>query len=113
GVYSSPADLAKWDEVLRRNVLFSEEEFREALLPVSVPGPGPEEPDGTPAAYGFGWFLNAWRGRARMWHYGETTGFRTAMHRFPMDGLTVVVLCNRSDLEASALALEAAAVCLF
>jgi len=113
GVYSSTTDLAKWDEVLRRNVLFSEEEFREALLPVSVPGPGPEEPDGTPAAYGFGWFLNPWRGRARMWHHGETTGFRTAIHRFPEDGLTVVVLCNRSDLDASALALESAAACLF
>lgn len=113
GVYSSLADLAKWDEALRRHSLLSEEEFREALLPVSVPGPGPEEPDGTPAAYGFGWFLNPWRGRARMWHYGETTGFRTAIHRFPEDGLTVVVLCNRSDLEASALALEAAAACLF
>jgi CubicO group peptidase (beta-lactamase class C family) len=113
GVYSSPADLAEWDEALRRNVLFSREEFREALLPVSVPGQGPEEPDGTPASYGFGWFLNSWRGRARMWHYGETTGFRTAIHRFPEDGLTVIVLCNRSDLEASALALKAAERILF
>jgi hypothetical protein len=43
-----------------------------------------------------------------MWHYGETVGFRTAIERFPDDQLTVVVLCNRSDLAAQDLALKVA-----
>lgn len=43
-----------------------------------------------------------------MWHYGETAGFRTAIQRFTNDGLTVVVLCNRVDLDAAALALKVA-----
>jgi CubicO group peptidase (beta-lactamase class C family) len=59
-------------------------------------------------SYGFGWFLDPWRGRARMWHQGSTRGFRTVIHRFPDDGLTVVILANRADLDVRALALEVA-----
>ncbi|MGA2532097.1 MAG: serine hydrolase domain-containing protein [Candidatus Aminicenantales bacterium] len=108
GVYSSLSDLAKWDEALRRHTLLSETDMRPALVPVQVPAEPPAEPDGTPAAYGFGWFLNPWKGHARMWHYGETVGFRTAVERFTADGLTVIVLCNRADLDAAALALKTA-----
>ncbi len=109
GVYSSLYDLTLWDEALRRHLLLTEDEMRPALVPVRVTGgPGPVGPDGRPADYGFGWFLDAWEGRPRMWHYGETVGFRTAIHRFTADGLTVIVLANRSDVEASAAALKVA-----
>lgn len=108
GVYSSLADLLQWDEALRLHILLSESDMHPALTPVHVPSKGPTGPDGTPADYGFGWFLNAWKGHARMWHYGETAGFRTAIQRFTNDGLTVVVLCNRADLDATALALKVA-----
>jgi len=43
-----------------------------------------------------------------MWHYGDTVGFKTAIQRFTKNGLTVIVLCNRSDLDATALALQVA-----
>jgi CubicO group peptidase (beta-lactamase class C family) len=112
GVYSSLSDLAKWDEALRRHTLLSETEMRPALIPVQVPTEPPTEPDGTPAAYGFGWFLNPWKGHARMWHYGETVGFRSAVERFTADGITVIVLCNRADLDAAALALKTAEIYL-
>ncbi|MDD8032128.1 MAG: serine hydrolase [Acidobacteriota bacterium] len=110
GIYSSLNDLAKWDAALRENTLLKADELKLAFTPVIVPDPGagPVEPDGTPAAYGFGWFLNPWKGRARAWHYGETAGFRTAIERFLDEGVTSIVLCNRDDLEAAALALKAA-----
>lgn len=111
-VYSSLEDLSRWDPALRGGGLFTAAETAEAFAPVAVPGRGPVEPDGTPAAYGFGWFLNPWRGRARAWHYGETTGFRTAIQRFVADGLTVIVLCNRDDLDAADLALKTAGLFL-
>jgi len=112
GVYSSLADLLQWDEALCRHSLLSELEMRPALTPVRVPSKGPTGPDGTPADYGFGWFLNGWKGHARMWHYGETAGFRTAIQRFVDDGLTVVVLCNRADINASELSLKVAGIYL-
>jgi len=108
GVYSSLYDLSIWDESLRRHLLLSEEEMKPALTPVRVPGKGPTGPDGKPADYGFGWFLNAWQGHPRMWHYGETVGFRTAIERFTAEGLTVIVLANRSDIDAAAMALKVA-----
>jgi CubicO group peptidase (beta-lactamase class C family) len=109
GVYSSLRDLARWDASLRDHTLLSAVELGLALTPVVAPAGPPVEPDGTPAAYGFGWFLNPWKGHARAWHYGETVGFRTAIERFVEDGVTVVVLCNRGDADAAALALKAAA----
>ena len=108
GVYSSLTNLSLWDEALRRRLLLTEAEMGPALSPVRVPGEGPVGPDGKPAEYGFGWFLDPWKGHPRMWHYGETAGFRTAIQRFTGAGLTVVVLANRTDVDASALALKIA-----
>ena len=106
GVYSSLSDLAKWDWALREHSLLSEAEMAAALTPVKVPGV--VQPDGSPAAYGFGWFLNPYRGHKRMWHYGETMGFRSAIQRFVDDRLTIIVLANRTDLDPGKLALRVA-----
>jgi hypothetical protein len=43
-----------------------------------------------------------------MWHDGETIGFRTTIQRFPEDGLTIIVLANRADLNPEELALRVA-----
>ncbi len=67
---------------------------------------------GKPVSYGFGWFLDPYEGRVRMWHTGTTIGFRTAIERFTGEKVTVVVLCNRTDLDANKLALQAADVVL-
>jgi CubicO group peptidase (beta-lactamase class C family) len=98
GIYSSLDDLAKWDAALREHTLLGEVEMREALTPAVVQDPAAIGPDGQPVRYGFGWFLNPHSGHDRMWHYGETVGFRTTIQRFPKAGLTVIILANRSDV---------------
>lgn len=110
GVYSSLNDLAKWDDALAHHTLLSAKEMQPALTPVVVPNGGPVGPNSEPAAYGFGWFLNPYEGHPRMWHYGETIGFRTAIQRFTRDRLTLIVLANRSDLNPGALAERVAAL---
>jgi CubicO group peptidase (beta-lactamase class C family) len=60
GVYSSVEDLVKWDKALADYSLLSRDEMQAALTPANVPGV--EGPDGAPAAYGFGWFLNPYKG---------------------------------------------------
>lgn len=107
-IYSSVEDLIKWDQAWRGESLLTKEEKKLALTPVKVRGRGPVGPDGQPAAYGFGWFLNPWQGHQRAWHYGETTGFRTTIQRFYEDGLTIIILANRDDLDPSSLALRLA-----
>jgi hypothetical protein len=38
-----------------------------------------------------------------MWHTGSTMGFRTVIQRFTNDNLTIVLLCNRTDLDTKKL----------
>src|ERR1700682_3351076 len=119
GIYSNLEDLARWDDALRNHTLLSEKEFQPALAPVKLNDGSephwPKEPNddnlhpGKPVAYGFGWFLDPYQGRQRMWHTGSTMGFRTVIERFTDgSGLTVIILCNRTDLEPEKLALQVA-----
>ena len=105
GIYTSVDDLAKWDAAIRDHTLLSEEEMRPALTAVT----GPEHFfDGYPLRYGFGWFLDPYKAHNRMYHDGETIGFRTTIQRFPDDQLTVIVLANRADANPEDLALKVA-----
>jgi CubicO group peptidase (beta-lactamase class C family) len=119
GIYSNLEDLAKWDDALRNHTLLSEKEFQPALAPVKLNDGSephwPKDPNddnlhpGKPVAYGFGWFLDPYQGRQRMWHTGSTMGFRTVIQRFTEgDVLSVIILCNRTDLDAEKLALQIA-----
>ncbi len=47
-----------------------------------------------------------------MFHDGDTVSFRTTIQRFTNDHLTVIVLCNRDDLNPQALAENVADVVL-
>ena len=58
--------------------------------------------------YGFGWEIASYKGRTVWRHSGSTIGFRTHIARFPQERLTVIVLLNRADLDAQALALAVA-----
>ena len=114
GVYSSLVDLAKWDDALRNHTLLTAAEMQPALTPVNVPhatavaaadtDADAKVPPSQLAAYGFGWYLNPYHGHDRMWHDGGTVGFRTTIQRFTADRLTIIVLCNRVDLDPGALA---------
>lgn len=130
GVYTSIADLTKWDRALYQHTLLSAAEMQPAVTPPHLPGrPGAPVPiqgsgwgvnlqtgagakAGATAQYGFGWFLNPWHGHARMWHEGETVGFRSVIMRFPNDRLSVIILANRVDLNLPQLAEKVAGMFL-
>jgi len=108
GIYTSIDDLAQWDRALREHTLLSEAEMQPALTPVKPTGGPAKSPEGTNVSYGFGWFLNPYHAHKRMWHDGETMGFRTTIQRFPDDNLTIIVLANRTDINPEELALKVA-----
>ncbi len=89
GVYTSIADLARWDHALERHTLVSARAQREAWTP-------PLLPDGALTHYGFGWFVDRDRGAVRQTHYGESRGFTNAIVRYPERRVTVVLLTNRT-----------------
>jgi CubicO group peptidase (beta-lactamase class C family) len=113
GIYSSLDDLAKWDRALRDHTLLSEAEMQPALTPAQLTTGPAKNNEGKDVSYGFGWFLDPYldsnkKAHKRMWHDGETVGFRTTIQRFPDDNLTIIVLANRSDLNPEQLALKVA-----
>ena len=106
GVYSNLEDLDKWDASLAAHTLLSEKEMQPALTPVKLHDQSEPNAEGKPVSYGFGWFLDPYKGHPRMWHSGSTLGFRTVIDRFTNEKLTVVILCNRTDVDPSELALK-------
>jgi CubicO group peptidase (beta-lactamase class C family) len=93
GIYSSVADLARWDAALAQGQLLP------AALLARMFSPHAATPDS--AAYGLGWYLRA---PHIAYHTGETIGFRTAIMRRLDRRLTAIVLANRSDASPRALA---------
>jgi CubicO group peptidase (beta-lactamase class C family) len=118
GIYSNLEDLAKWDDALQNHTLLTADEMSSAVVPTKLANGKPtlwpvESNDdnlhpGKPVSYGFGWFLDPYWGHPRMWHTGSTMGFRTIIERFTADNLTIIILCNRTDLDPEALALKTA-----
>ncbi len=90
GIYSSLADLYKWDQALYADRIVHHKTIQQAFTAATVT-------DKKGINYGFGWFIGEYRRMKEIWHYGETVGFRTRISRFPKDQFTVILLANRSD----------------
>ena len=96
GVYSSVRDLYKWDQALYTGELAPNEFLEKAFTPGVLA-------DGTSTGYGYGWMIDQFMGRRRIYHLGDTCGFSTTIQRFPNERLTVIVLANRRDADAKSL----------
>ena len=90
GIYTSVADLVRWDHALESHALLSADARKLSWTPFVLS-------DGEPTQYGFGWFVDQDRGRTRLTHNGETRGFTNAIIRYPDERLSVIVLTNRTD----------------
>ena len=100
GVYTSVDDLMRWDRALNGEGdprLVDTVALRVATTPPVLPG-------GAASQYGFGWYVDTYRGERRWWHHGETSGFRNAILRFPGRRFTVIVLTNRNGGEPVSIA---------
>jgi CubicO group peptidase (beta-lactamase class C family) len=99
GIYSSIADLVKWDAALYDDRLLSDASRADAFT-LHTPIHDEADVDG----YGYGWRIHG----DVLWHSGETIGGRNVIVRWPKRHFTVVVLTNRNDPEPYRLALKIA-----
>ncbi len=106
GIYSSIDDLAIWDAALYDDRLLSDASRALAFGHQALVS---DESDSA-FHYGFGWRVAA--DDSRVWHTGESIGFRNAMVRWPKQRLTVAVLSNRNDPSPYRLVLEIGALFL-
>jgi len=89
GIYSSVADLFKWDQALYKTKLVSEGTVRVAFTPATAT----DKPE---RSYGLGWFIGEYRGLKEIWHSGNTVGFTTRIARFPGKKFSIIILANRT-----------------
>jgi CubicO group peptidase (beta-lactamase class C family) len=86
GVYSTVNDLFAFDQALHRHELVKQQTLDEAFTPGRV-----REGKTT---YGFGWNVESDASGKRVWHTGNTAGFRAFIeHRLDQE-ITVIMLTN-------------------
>lgn len=77
GVYSSLDDYSKWLSALdAQRILLSKSSYAAMFSPQVASDRGSSH-------YGYGWFIDQYRGEPRIHHNGDTRGFRACVQRFP------------------------------
>ncbi len=99
GIYSSVRDLARWHWALERPAFVRSETVREAMTVHATSADGSTQ-------YGYGWRIEEMDRDTAYHHTGSTRGFRNAFFRVPSKRLAVIVLMNRDDAPAEAIARE-------
>jgi CubicO group peptidase (beta-lactamase class C family) len=96
GLWTTLADLATW------SANFDDDRLTGGWLPERLTTRGALD-DGTPIHYAWGLSVRTHRGLSIVSHGGTFPGWESKMVRFPTEGVTVIVLANREDLDVSAL----------
>ena len=84
---STTGDLAKWDAVLARRAILTNESYAQIWNNAPLA-------NGLPSGYGFGWFVSPMHDHRSQSHSGGTAGFASNILRLPDDQVTVIVLTN-------------------
>ena len=106
GIYTSTHDLVAWNRALDEHMLINAAMQQLAWTPNRLS-------NGTATSYGFGWNIDQRRRGRHIWHTGETRGFTNAIVKYPDQGVTVIVLTNRSGGDPLSLAEAVAALPAF
>ncbi|HEX9931564.1 MAG TPA: serine hydrolase domain-containing protein, partial [Allosphingosinicella sp.] len=96
GLLTTVGDLLIWNEVLasgRLGAAVGERMEEQARLT-----------DGRAIAYARGVSVGSFRGTREVSHSGSTAGYRAWLGRFPAERLSIAVLCNAAQADASGLA---------
>lgn len=91
GMYSTIDDLYAWAMSFERSSLLSKDSLNRFFGVTDAP-------------YGLGWFLGQQHDRRRIHHGGAYRGFRSELHRYPDDGVAIIVLSNYDFVPVTKLA---------
>jgi len=95
GVYSTVKDLLRFDQALYTDALVKQPTLAEAFTPFPVR-------EGR-TTYGFGWNIVTDSDGKRVWHQGNTAGFRAFIERRLSERITVIMLTNGGDTNRMAI----------
>jgi CubicO group peptidase (beta-lactamase class C family) len=95
GVYSTVNDLLRFDQALYGDTLVRQETLAVAFTPAQVR-------EGS-TTYGFGWNIVRDDAGVKVWHQGNTAGFRAFIERRLSSRVTVIMLTNGGDTNRMAI----------
>jgi len=95
GVYSTVDDLFRFDQALYGDTLVRQDTLAVAFTPAQVR-------EGS-TTYGFGWNIVRDATGLRVWHQGNTAGFRAFIERRLSNRVTVIMLTNGGDTNRMAI----------
>ncbi len=95
GVYSTVNDLLRFDQALYDDTLVRQDTLAVAFTPARVR-------EGS-TTYGFGWNIVRDANGLRVWHQGNTAGFRAFIERRVSSRTTVIMLTNGGDTNRMAI----------
>ena len=104
---STIEDMAKWDVAL-----YTEKLLKRSSLEQMWTAEVTKDRAALPFNYGFGWFVENYRGHRLLQHSGGTPGFSSVMYRFVNDKLTIIILSNHGDRILDQLAVDLAGIYL-
>ncbi len=92
GILSRASDLLLWSEAIRDNIVIDKESTSKYLYPHIL-----EYSDGN-SYYGYGWVIESNDIENKLvWHNGGNGIFSSDMWMYPNKGITIIVLCNKSE----------------
>jgi CubicO group peptidase (beta-lactamase class C family) len=95
--YTTLGDLCLYDQALNRNGLISPAAMQEALT-------SGRKNNGDLTGYGFGWFLDDYKGMPFAEHKGKWIGFNSYIRRYLERPLSLYVLLNSPEIDFTELA---------
>jgi CubicO group peptidase (beta-lactamase class C family) len=115
GLYSTAADLDRWDTAVQAGRLIPAP-LTTAMLSERVPCPPPGSPGGcitggrgfTGLGYGFGWFIDRTPDGLRQEHEGRVDGYLSYNAIYPASGEHIIVLANSEATPVATIAGELA-----
>jgi len=97
GIFTTVEDLARWDQNFYDARVGGESLIRQITTPGTLSS-------GQPLEYAFGLEVRSYRGLRVVEHGGDLVGYHAYMARFPDQRLSVILLCNGSDINQVPLA---------
>lgn len=94
GFLSTSTDMIKWEKAIReKRIILKQEDWEKLWQPIVRTS----EKEDSKEYYGFGWFVDEYKGRTLIQHGGANIGFRSVFAHFMSEGLSIIVLTNTNE----------------
>lgn len=94
GFLSTSTDMIKWEKAIReKSIILKKGNWEKLWTPYIKTSDKADSKE----YYGFGWFVDEYKGHKLIQHGGANIGFRSVFAHFENDGLSIIILTNTDE----------------